>query len=392
MLLENLKYISIFLVGLAVTTSIGKILGIAATLAAIACIIDKERFANLRNAIFNKTILLFLLYVGTLILVAVMQDNWDGLRLILRFFEKIVSFLIIYLFIGNGKYSMIYGILGAVIGFFVGEVSVVYDVFYGSHQFGNRFGGMHGHPNALGSVLELAVPLLLYAIYLFRNNKKLMYPILIIFLGIFPCLLLSGSRGAMIAVGVELVVCAAIICYRKYSLKIKNLYFLGVFTAIVMGIFSFASLYDRSYDTERILLWISAWNMFLDYPFWGVGFGNWNEIYQAGYVSPLAKEPGLSHPHNLYLYLLSETGIVGFLAYFFMITWHARTACKLSGKEYVLSKEYFNIFDMFILAVCGMIVHNLVDVSAVLRYYMLTYFFYWGLCCMECKKLKLLKV
>lgn len=386
MLLENLKYISVFLIGLAVTTSVGKILAIATTLAVIACIIDKERFANVRNAIFNKTILLFLLYVGTLMLVAVMQNNWDGLRLILRSFEKIVSFLIIYLLIGNEKNSMIYGILGAVIGFFVGEASVVYDVFYGSHQFGNRFGGIHGHPNALGSVLELAVPLLLYAFFLFRNNKKIMYPILIIFLGIFPCLLFSGSRGAMMAVGVELVIGAAIICYRKYSLKTKNLYFLGIFTAIVVGLFSFASLYGRSYDTERILLWISAWNMFLDYPILGVGFGNWNEIYQAAFVSPLAKEPGLAHPHNLYLYLLSEIGVVGFFSYFSMIIWQVKIASEQSEKYYASNKDYLNVYDMFILAFCGMIIHNLVDVSAVLRYYMLIYFFYWGLCCMEYKQ------
>lgn len=392
MLLENLKYISVFLIGLAVTTSVGKILAIATTLAVIACIIDKERFANVRNAIFNKTILLFLLYVGTLMLVAVMQNNWDGLRLILRSFEKIVSFLIIYLLIGNEKNSMIYGILGAVIGFFVGEASVVYDVFYGSHQFGNRFGGMHGHPNALGSVLELAVPLLLYAIYLFRNNRKVMYPILLIFFGVFPCLFLSGSRGAMMAVGTELVVGAAIICYRKYDLGIKWIYFLGVFVVIVIGIFTFASLYGRSYDQERILLCISAWKMFLDYPILGVGFGNWNEIYQTAYVSPLAKEPGLAHPHNLYLYLLSETGIVGFFAYFSMIIWQLKIACEWSEKYYVSNKDCLNIYDMFILAFCGMIVHNLVDVSAVLRYYRLIYFFYWGLCCVEYKKFKLSRV
>ena len=76
-----------------------------------------------------------------------------------------------------------------------------------------------------------------------------------------------------------------------------------------MSVFS-NTMVHRSYDFERILLWKSSYHMWQDHPVFGVGFGNWNKQY-PNYISPLAKEPGLTIPHNVLLSFYSETGIIG---------------------------------------------------------------------------------
>lgn len=381
--LNLLKGLSIFFIGLAVATETGKILGIAAVIGLIACIFDRNRFANFRSKVFNATIALFLVYVGTISIIAMAQGNWQGLRMIMRDFEKIVSFLIIYIFIGNVKNAFVYGATGAIVGYFFGEITVFYDAFYGLNEYGDRYGGIYGHPNGLGSILELATPFIIFSAYKLRDRGILFYFSIAALMCIVPCLLLSGSRGAMMAIGTELIVLAAIIYFRKSDIKSFRPYILGVGLFIAVGIVIFASMYGRSYDTERVLLWVSSWHMFLDYPLFGVGFGNWAEYYKASYISPLAREPWLPNPHNLYLYLLSETGIVGFVSYLVMNLGMIRIAAKSSAQMFTDEKHIFNIADMYIIVMCGVLVHNLVDTSAIFRYSLLILFFYWGLFCIE---------
>ena len=65
----------------------------------------------------------------------------------------------------------------------------------------------------------------------------------------------------------------------------------------------------------RIYLWISAWRMWLDHPWLGVGPDNFLYAYRSFYVLPAAwEELNLSHPHNLVFDLLTRVGLLGFLA------------------------------------------------------------------------------
>lgn len=57
-------------------------------------------------------------------------------------------------------------------------------------------------------------------------------------------------------------------------------------------------VFKRKYDPERLLLWRAAYQMWLDHPLYGVGFDQWNAVYRQHYISPTAKEPTLTLPHN----------------------------------------------------------------------------------------------
>lgn len=385
MSLEILKCLAIGVIGLAVAIGKGTFLGIAAGIALIACILDKERFANFRNKTFNLTMVLFLIYVGTIAISSMIQDNQQGLRMVMRDFEKIAPFLIMYIFIGKvpWKKAVQFGAIGFVLGVIIGEGSVFVEYFKQTGILSNRYGGIYGHPNAAGSFWELMMPFVIFLIYEYRKQIKYMLPLGILLLGAFGCLYLSASRGAMMAVAAEIITVLAIYCYRKYNLHSWIKYAAATLMIIGIMIIAFAKLGGRSYDSERVLLWTAAGQMFLDHPLLGVGFSQWGDVYRAAYLSPLAKEPMLPHPHNLYLFILSETGLIGFIAYFTMVVGQLKIAIQNGLKIFSRDGALLNIADMFIIVSMGMLVHNLVDVHAVHRYYLLVYFFFWGLCCLK---------
>lgn len=78
----------------------------------------------------------------------------------------------------------------------------------------------------------------------------------------------------------------------------------------------------------RWSLWSLAWAVFEDNVFFGAGIDSYNEAFRALGLVPAKDEITISHPHNLYLDILSSTGIVGAaLGYTFlfgMLVWQAK--------------------------------------------------------------------
>ncbi len=69
-------------------------------------------------------------------------------------------------------------------------------------------------------------------------------------------------------------------------------------------------LYDDRYVTAlRTTQWGVAWKMMLQRPFWGWGLRNFTPIYQE------EMNVWMGHPHNLFLMLLAEIGIIGTLLF-----------------------------------------------------------------------------
>lgn len=71
-------------------------------------------------------------------------------------------------------------------------------------------------------------------------------------------------------------------------------------------------------NSERILLWKSSWNMFIDHPLTGIGTRNFKELYQTKYILPEAKEPYLGHAHNNFFQILAENGIFGLMSFIYL--------------------------------------------------------------------------
>ncbi len=107
---------------------------------------------------------------------------------------------------------------------------------------------------------------------------------------------------------------------------------------------------------ERLAHWVAALRMWEQAPWLGVGPGNYATVYPS--VRLLAWEDPLGHAHNIYLNVLAETGLVGFLAYSAMILglggWLARRALQTRGSERALALGVLGVW-------VHLNLHNLVD-------------------------------
>jgi O-antigen ligase len=119
-------------------------------------------------------------------------------------------------------------------------------------------------------------------------------------------------------------------------------------------------------NTERVLMWQSAYEMFKDHPVLGVGLGQYAPKYLNEYKSPQAKERQ-NHSHNNFLQMLAENGIVGFLGFVLLFGYLLLSSFRNSVRK--LSPYHVLIFGCtlaFILQ--GFTEYNFGN-SAVIKYY-----------------------
>lgn len=203
-------------------------------------------------------------------------------------------------------------------------VASVYAVYQGLSGM-SRANGFYGHPMTLGGWLCIFLPLLLIEFFERKLLGKYYWLAGLAFCICSAGIVFNATRGAWLAVS---IVCAVLLIYYMFKSK-RNLavsiIFIALISVVLFNNTKFMHRLDTIDDfdkyqsnTERILMWQSAWNMFKDHPILGVGLGQYKENYQQKYISPEAKEPQLSHAHNNFLQMLAENGIVGFAGFVIM--------------------------------------------------------------------------
>lgn len=200
----------------------------------------------------------------------------------------------------------------------------VYAVYQGLSGM-SRANGFYGHPMTLGGWLCIFLPLLLIEFFERKLLGKYYWLAGLAFCICSAGLVFNATRGAWLAVA---IVSAVLLIYYMFKSK-RNLAVSIIFVALISVVLvnnpKFMHRLDTIDDfdkyqsnTERILIWQSAWNMFKDHPILGVGLGQYTENYQQKYISPQAKEPKLGHAHNNFMQMLAENGIVGFAGFVIM--------------------------------------------------------------------------
>jgi O-antigen ligase len=172
-----------------------------------------------------------------------------------------------------------------------------------------------------------------------------MYSLKIIFLGTslaFLAIILSGTRMGLLGffIGIGLCCLSALFIKKRNIIRIV-IYTIGIvitllfFSVIVWNLLpedlyvkkTFSSLLAGKIDdsnTGRIVMWVSVFDTFKDNKFLGIGAGNFYVKFRAflmnaglHQIAPPAVTGHAyninSHAHNLYLMLLVEHGIIGFL-------------------------------------------------------------------------------
>ena len=216
----------------------------------------------------------------------------------------------------------------------------------------------------LGSFISRLFPIFLgLSFIIFKNKKKFIIPVSILFVFVEVLIFLSGERTAFFYN--TLAALFIIIMINNFK-KIRLITLLTSFVLIVL-----ISTYD---DTAKKRVWdqtinqiginssklnifskihqshyLSAYRMFLDNKLMGVGIRNYrNFCHNPKYITHYYS--CTTHPHNTYVQLLSETGIIGFsfgliLFFYFVFKMFSHLKGALFKKQYL-----FNDFQICILA------------------------------------------
>ena len=165
---------------------------------------------------------------------------------------------------------------------------------------------------------------LLTGLLVYLRDKKIYYSLLFLLLSIWWVLVFaSGARGTAVA-----VIIAIAFIFLKYR-ETAKLYGKNLLYSALSGILVYIVLYYlilpvdnagvslmRTSSSGRMDMWLSAFQMFIDNPVLGVG------PYHYAFIETT---PTYAHPHNFYLQVLAEWGVISFLALaillFFFVKW-----------------------------------------------------------------------
>jgi O-antigen ligase len=205
----------------------------------------------------------------------------------------------------------------------------------------NGVGGYSTHflanASELGLGLCVAYPL---CYYLFRGARRPLEKVLgLLLLALFiVSIIVSGSRGAFVG----LVGTVIYLLYKEKRL-VSGLVFLAILSIPAVYLVSdryverIESISDYQNDMSvniRFQLWRAAVDMIADYPVFGVGTGNFPNAYGGAYRAAGSQSLYWS-PHNVFIQIITEMGIVGFTAYILFIAaifWiNRKTRALLAG-------------------------------------------------------------
>jgi len=156
-------------------------------------------------------------------------------------------------------------------------------------------------------------------VYIMHYYQKYIYIVLPIFLLSLFMLIVSGTRGSLIAMIMSVIITAATLLYAHNKNKIMFVIILVLIVSIGPYVYSkvpteFTARYEPSRDQYALLsvsarfgLYNKAWIMFKENPLIGKGVAAFS-------VNPFVR----TWPHNIVLEYLSEFGIIGlmFFGYF----------------------------------------------------------------------------
>lgn len=129
-------------------------------------------------------------------------------------------------------------------------------------------------------------------------------------------IIFSGVRNALLTLAAVLALSwlyAAAVRWRALSRMCAVLLLSGGLL-LVLGLLSVRpDAFVGAADDGRWSLWRLGLAVFLDNPVCGAGAGQYNAAFRALGLMPLKDAVTISHPHNMYLQVLCETGIIGAL-------------------------------------------------------------------------------
>jgi len=293
---------------------------IVAIITLVSIFVSKAAVANLRKTFgatrIPRAFVLFLL----IICFGIPFAYWPGqaFRSFLDFFKLCLFFVMIAALVDTEQklysFSWYFVLFSAWVGFIP-----FLNVLQGHMQFAQDIERVRGavryftNPNVLACTLAQAIP---FVIYLFLYERNFFRKGLLAGIGclLTSVIVFSGSRGAFLSFIAALFAIFILRSRRKV---------LGLLGLCLFGTLLFCFMPDQYVERQKTMLhpedvdssttgrfqaWSDGLELFSDSPVLGVGIGNFGPARGAAFEDWL-------WPHNLFIQLVTETGLLGSLSW-----------------------------------------------------------------------------
>ena len=339
-----------------------------------------KRQEEFNNPFFKIFLIFWFLIVVRSLFTSEILFSFKSSFLFIRYalFCLLVKFLIL-----NNKYFLKnFFKINVILLIFI-SIDALIQFYFGKNLFGtfasqienNRISGVFGKELILGSFIT-KISFILFAINIIKKNHYYNFFLIIFF---FIVVFITGERASFFLFMVG-------IFYSFLFFREKKIYLYSLIVALIllptiiinkdsirerMILQTFNQLYSETNTNFNVpkklflfseghqILIVSALNMFYQNPFIGVGpnlyrFECENEKYfisgknypNFGSGRDLINHCN-THPHNYYVQILSETGIVGFLFIFLTLIKFVHYSVKILHDQ-VKKKKYISQYKIFI--------------------------------------------
>ena len=309
-------------------------LSLSSLLFLIYCVI-KKNYKFFKNIFF----IIFLIWYFYLVFLSLTSKYpLLSLQSSLFYIRFGVFALCVYYLIVNNKQFLKFFCLSLLITFVFLTLNSFFQYFFYFDFFGNRYDGIRlsgvfGDEKILGSYLSRLAPLFIGLTFIvFKNNNKIVYLSIIIFVLIDLLVYLSGERAAFF----NLLFFSVILIFFTYSFN--KIRIIALVISLVM--ISLLSLYNNSnfdrmitktikqtnilndkpnlFSIQHQVIYSTSFKILKDHFIFGIGPKNFREFCKSEkYKTFTDIDPSVdgcqSHPHNFYIQLLVETGPLGIL-------------------------------------------------------------------------------
>jgi len=273
-------------------------------------------------------------------------------------------------------YTLFFAVLILSIGIFVQIIEAGFTLFLIKGGLA-RFSGLYANPNYVGHILIISVSFIItfYFRKSFKEKTKKYWLTLFLILNLFLIFAID-SRASALAIFISTSFIVLNINKRFYFKIILSLLLVFITLYLIPSIQELVDLFMRieRIDT-RVYFWEAGIDVINDYPISGVGpdvFQNLifnylpTEAYE--YYHPDVWFGTKANPHNFYLLMISENGILGLLSSIGLVVLYF----YLGFRAIKITKR--NNYDVYLLAVgltgigFGIFIRALYEVTGIMSY------------------------
>jgi O-antigen ligase len=338
--------------------------------------------------IFHISIDAFSLFYLLFIVLIVASISWS-LNTSVSIVESTKTLLYFFVFIFTSRLLSDYGdyflttILKAIlILFFISLIQIFFQLLDLSSISRNdlySISGISGHKNLYSSFLFLCSVFSFFSFFYFKKHWKYISLVAIVFQFILIALL--QTRAVWLGYAVFVISSCVLFSLHKIFKSItkkRTISYIIIAIVIINTFFVFVlpqilnrynelkpvtnnaeQITDLTSMSERVLVWQKTYDIFKEHPWLGVGANNWQIYFSKTSLPDIYAVQDLNvtfqRPHNDFLWILSEYGIVGFNLFLIFII------SILFFLYYKLINQYNIIYVVLIAGIIGFLCISFFD-------------------------------